>query len=126
MGKITLADVFCAKLDLADLIIAGFARDRADFEFIARDRDNIEIVKINCVAGVSDNRAHVAGEKILILTDAEHQRRTAARTNHKLLDVGMNERDAVGADYLLKRSTRGVDQASLRIGAINLLINAAD
>src|SRR5438445_1558281 len=126
MGKISLADVFCAKLDLADLIIAGLARDRADLEFIARDRDNIEIVKINCVAGVSDNRAHVAGEKILILTDAEHERRTATRTNHELFDVGVNERDAVGAEYLLKGSNRGVDQASLRISAVNLLINTAD
>src|SRR5205823_14828576 len=124
MGKISLADVFCAKLDLADLIIAGLARDRADLEFIARDRDNIEIVEINGIAGVSDDRAHVAGEKILILTDAEHEGRTAPRTNHEFFDVGMNERDAVGADHLFKRSTRGVNQASLRIGAVNLLINA--
>src|SRR4029077_15944068 len=126
MGKITLTDVFCAKLDLADLIIAGLARSRTELEFVARDRDNIEIVKINCVAGMSDDRAHVAGEKILILAHAEHQRRTATRTNHELFDVGMNERDPVGADYLLQRGTRGIDQASLRIGAINLLINAAD
>src|SRR6266550_8629228 len=126
MGKIPLADVFRPKLDLADLIIAGLARDGADLEFIARDRDNIEIVKVNCVASVSHDRAYVAGEKILILTDAEHEGRTAARTNHELFDVGVNEHDAVGADYLLKRSTRGVDQASLGIGAVNLLINAAN
>src|SRR5437660_7726047 len=103
MGKVSLADVFRPKLDLADLVIAGLARDRADFEFIARDRNDIEIVKINGVAGVSDDRAHVAGEKILILTDAEHEGRTAPRTNHEFFDVGMNERDAVGAD---RKSTR--------------------
>src|SRR5436305_15306424 len=106
MGKIPLADVFRPKLDLADLIIAGLARDRANLEFIARDRDNIEIVKINCVAGVSDNRAHVAGKKILILTHAEHERRTATHTNHEVFDVGSNERDALRTDYFLKTSTR--------------------
>src|SRR5438067_10869434 len=126
MGKVPLAHVFRAKLHLAELVIAGLASDRADFEFIARDRNDIEIIKINGVAGVSDDRAHVAGEKILILTDAEHEGRTAPRTNHEFFDVGMNERDAVGADHLFKRSTRGVNQASLRIGAVNLLINAAN
>src|SRR5438034_11311164 len=126
MGKRPLSEVFCATLDLANLIIAGLARDRADLEFIARDRDNIEIVKVNCVASVSDDRAYVAGKKILILTDAEHEGRTAARTNHELFDVGVNERDAVGADHLFKRGTRGIDQASFGIGAVNLLINAAD
>src|SRR5207237_4130574 len=99
MGKIPLADVFCAKLDLANLIITGLARDRANLEFIARDRDNIEIVKINCVAGVSDNRAYVAGEEILMLTAAEHERRTATRTNHEGFDGGLNEGDAVATDY---------------------------
>src|SRR5207237_10466486 len=100
----------CAKLALANLILAGLARDRADLEFIARDRDNIEIVKVNCVASVSDDRAYVAGKKILILTDAEHEGRTAARTNHELFDVGVNERDAVGADHLLEVSALGVDE----------------
>src|SRR5438034_11404205 len=126
MGKIPLADVFCPKLNLADLIIAGLARDRTDFEFIARDRDDIEIVKINSVASVSDDRAYVAGEKILILTNPEDQRRTAPRTNQELFDVGMNERDAIGTNYLFKRGTCSVNQPSLGIGAVNLVINAAD
>src|SRR5207248_11297237 len=126
MGKVPLAHVFRPKLHLADLVIAGIARDRADFEFIARDRDDIEIVKINGVAGVSDDRAHVAGEKILIFTDAEDEGRTAPRTNHELPDVGMNERDAVGTDHLFKGGTRGIDEASFGIGAVNLLVNAAD
>src|SRR5438045_1102207 len=121
MGKVPLADVFRPKLNLADLIIAGLARDRADFEFIARDRDDIEIVKINGIASVSDDCAHVAGEEILILADAEDQRRTAPRTNHELFDVGMNERDAIGTNHLFKRGTRGVNQASFGIGAVKLL-----
>src|SRR5947207_11037870 len=126
MGEISFADVFRPKLDLADLVIASLAADRADFEFIARDRNDIEIVEINGIAGVSDDRAHVAGEKILILTDAEHEGRTAPRTNHEFFDVGMNERDAVSADHLFKRSTSGVDQARFGIDAVNFLINAAD
>src|SRR5438067_6435658 len=105
MGKVPLAHVFRPKLHLADLVIAGLARDRTDFEFIARDRDDIEIVEINSVASVSDDCAYVAGEKILILTDAEDQRRTTPRTNHELFDVGMNERDAIGTNYLFKRGT---------------------
>src|SRR5438874_11154011 len=111
MGKVPLADVFRPKLNLADLIIAGLARDRADFEFIARDRDDIEIVKINGVSSLSDDCAHVASEKILILADAEDQRRTAARGNHELFNVGMNGRDASGTNHLLKRGTCGIDQA---------------
>src|SRR5437763_12343767 len=126
MGKVPLAHVFRPKLHLADLVIAGLARDRADFEFIARDRDDIEIVKINGVASVSDDRAYVAGEKILILTDAEHEGRTAARTNHELFDVGVNERDAVRADHLLEGGASGVDQARLGIDAVNLLIKSAN
>ena len=74
------------------------------------DRDDIEIVKVNCVAGVSDDRAHVAGEKIFILADAEHERAAAPRADDEIWDVGMNQRDAVGADDLLERSTRGVDR----------------
>src|SRR2546421_401713 len=52
--------------------------------------------------------------------------RMASRTNHEFFDVGMNERDAVSADHLFKRGTSGVDEASLRIEPVNLLINAAD
>src|SRR5205814_2293363 len=52
--------------------------------------------------------------------------RMASRTDHELFDVGVNERDAVGADHLLEGGARGVDQARLGIGAVNLLINAAD
>src|SRR5207248_10684241 len=100
MRKVPLADVFRSKLNLADLIIAGLACDRANFEFIARDRDDIEIVKINGSASVSDDCAHVAGEASLILADAEDQRRSAPRTNHEHVDVGMNEHDARGTSHL--------------------------
>src|SRR5436305_1233431 len=61
-----------------------------------------------------------------VSTTRETSRNSAARTNHELFDVGMNERDAVGTNHLFKRGTRGIDQASFGIGAVNLLINAAD
>ena len=73
MREIALANVFRAELDLADLVVAGFARERTDFKFVAPDCDDIKVVKINCVAGVSDDGANVAGEKIFLFADAEYQ-----------------------------------------------------
>src|SRR5437899_4212049 len=100
MGEIAFADVFRTKLDLADLIIPDLAGDRTDLERVAGNRNDIEIVKINGIASVRDDRADIAGEKIFIFANAEHERRAATGTNHEILDVGMNQSDAVSADHL--------------------------
>src|SRR5205814_7548912 len=103
MWEITLADIFRTKLDLADLVVTGFARDRTDFKFVARNCDDIKVVKINRVAGVSDNSANVAGEKIFLFAHSEDQRRAAPGADHEVFDIGMNQRNAVGADHLFQR-----------------------
>ena len=50
---IAFLDVAVGELNFADLVIAGFARDRADLEFVALDCDDIEVVQINRVARVA-------------------------------------------------------------------------
>ncbi len=103
MRVIALLDVFVAELDFADLVSPAFAGDRADLEFVALDRDDIEVVQINRVARVGDDRADVAGEEILVLANSEHERTAAARADDEIRNVLMDERDAISADDLLQR-----------------------
>ena len=84
MRVIALLDVLGAELDFADLVLAGFAIERADVEIVAVDRDEIEVIQVNNVARVSDNRAHVAGEKIFVFADAENERAAAPRADDKI------------------------------------------
>ena len=103
---IALLDVLGGELDLADRAVAALAGERADLEFVALDRDEIEIIQVNGVAGVGDDRAHVTGEKIFVLPDAEHERAAAPRADDEIGNVGVDQRDAVGADDLLQRSAQ--------------------
>ena len=107
------------------------AGERADLEFVALDRDDIEVVQINRVAGVGDDRAHIAGEKIFVLAHAEHERAAAPRADDEIRNVAMNQRDAVGADDLLQRGAHGVDQKRLvpcadRSRRRRVVVNVAD
>src|SRR5256885_134502 len=120
MGELALAHFFRAELDFADLVITDLARERADLECVARDGDNIEVVKVNGVAGVGDNRAHVAGEKIFIAPNAEYERAAPPGADNEVFDVGMDERNSIGANDLLERGAGGVHKTRLRISAIEL------
>ena len=98
---IALLDVFVGELDLADLVGPAFAGDRADLEFVALDRDDIEVVQVNRLARVSDDRADVAGEEIFVFANSEDERTATARADDEVRDVLMDERDAIRADDLL-------------------------
>ena len=91
-------------------VIAALARERADLEFVALDRDEIEIVQVNGVARVGDDRAHVAGKKIFILPHAENERTAAPRADDEIGNIRVNERDAVSADDLLQRGAERFHQ----------------
>ena len=67
--------------------VAAFAGQRADLEFVALDRDEVEVVQVNRVAGVGDDRAHVAGEKIFVLADSEDERAAAPRADDEIGNI---------------------------------------
>ena len=112
---IAFLDVLGGELDFADLVIARFAGERADLEFVALDRDEIEVVQVNGVARVGDDRADIAGEKIFVLADAEDERAAAPGADDEIGNVAVDERDAVGADDLLQRRANGVDEQSFLV-----------
>ena len=114
------------EFDSADLITAGFASDRADLEGVPRDGDNIKIVQVNGVAGVGHDCTDVTGEKILVFANAENERRATTGSDQEIFDVGVNERDAVGADHLFQGRAGCVHQPCFGILAVQLLINAAN
>ena len=97
---IALLDVGVGEFDFAQLIVARFAGDRTDLELIALDGDDVEIVQVNGVARVGDDRAHVAGQKIFVLADAEDEWAAATSADDEIWDIAMDECDSVGADDL--------------------------
>ena len=107
---VAFLDICVAEFDFAQLIIAGLACDGADLEFVALDRDDVEVVQINGVAGVGDDGADVAGEEVFLLADPEDERAAAPGADDEVRNVAMNERDAVGADDLAQSRANGVDQ----------------
>src|ERR1700730_7620631 len=75
---------------------------------------------------MSDDRADVAGDKILIFANAENERAATTCADDKVRDIGVNERDSVRADDLLQGRTHGVDEARLGIFPIKLPVNTAN
>ena len=71
-------------------------------------------MQINGVARVGDDGAHVAGEEILALADAEHQRAAAPRADDESGRSWWIDGDAVGADDLLQGAAQRLDEARLR------------
>ncbi len=80
--------------------------------------NDVEIVQVNGVARVRHNRADIAGEKIFVFSNTEHERTAAASADDKMRNIGMHQRDTVSADDLLERVAGGLDKARLRIGAV--------
>src|SRR5947207_8649508 len=119
MLVIAFLDVLGGKFDFADLSISSLAGQRADLELAALDCDDIEIIQVNGVARVSDDRAHVAGEKIFFLANTEHERASSTRADNEIRNLGVNQRNAVGADDLPQRSPHSVNQARFLLIDIN-------
>ncbi len=107
MRIIALLDVLGGEFHFADRVFGAVSGERNDFKFVGTGCDNIEVVEINRVAGVGDNGAHITGEKILSVADAEHQRASPSRANDEVGNVGVNQRNAIGPDYLPKRRPHG-------------------
>src|SRR5438874_12158473 len=84
MRVIALLNISVGKFDFAELVITALARDGADLEFVALDCHDIEVVEVNRIAGIGDDRADVACEKIFILPDAEDERTAAPGADDKI------------------------------------------
>ena len=108
VGVITLLDVFGREFDFADGMLRAVSGERSDLEFVRPHRDDIEVVQVNRVASVSDNRAHIAGQKIFVVADTEHERTSTSRADHEIRHIGMNQRDAICADHLSKRRANSI------------------
>ena len=113
MREIALLDVLGGELDFADRAVATFAGQRTDLEFIALDRDEVEIVQVNRVAGVGDDRAHIAGQKIFVLADSEDEWAATPRADDEIGNIRMDQRDAVCADGLLQSRAQCFHQQGL-------------
>ena len=103
MGIITLADIFGCELDFADRMLRDVAGQRTDLEFIRPGCDHVEVIQINRVARVSDDGAYIAGQKILAVADAKHERTSTPCADHEIRHVSVNQSDAVRANHLPKR-----------------------
>jgi hypothetical protein len=119
---IALFDVGVGELDLAQLIISRLARDRTDFEFVAIDRDDVEVVQIYRVPRVGDDGADVAGQEILILAYAEDERAAAAGSDDEVRNIAMDQSNPVRADDLAQGGADGIDQTALLVRQRGLAI----
>ena len=97
---ITFFDVFGGEFDLANCMLPNSTVERHDFKLVAFKRDKIEIVQVDCVAGVSDDRTHVARQKIFVFANTEHERTPATRADNEIGNVCVHDGDAVCADNL--------------------------
>ena len=84
---------------------------------------NSMIGQINDSLGVADERRGVAGDKVLILADADHQRAAQPGGNDHVGMFAEDNRQAVGAAELGQGFLNGADQRFVRIGR---LISVAD
>ena len=111
MGVVALLNVFGAELDLADCVLANRAVNRTDFKLVPLERDEIEIIQVNRITGVRDDRAHIAGEKVFVLTDTEHEWTASPRADNKIRNVRMDDGYTIGANHLFQRCTSRVNEA---------------
>src|SRR5438132_13319545 len=110
VGIVPLTNVFGCELDFADGMLGDVSGKRTDLELVRPRSHQIEVVQINCVPCVSDNRADVTGQKIFAVADAKHQRTSAARADHEIRHIRMNQRDAICAYDLPKRRSNSLKQ----------------
>src|SRR5262249_22943117 len=113
VGIITLANIFGCELDFADRMLGDVPSKRTDFKFIRSGRDNIEVIQVNRVARVSDNRAHITGQKIFAVAYTEHERTSTTCADYEIRHISVNQSDAVRADHLPKRRANSIKKAGL-------------
>src|SRR5438046_2033410 len=107
MSKIAFLNILGCEFDFADSMIATFSGERSDLEFVLFQRDHIEVIQVNSVAGVSDDCAHIARQKIFAFANPEDERASSSRADHKIRNIRVDQGNAICADHLLKRGANG-------------------
>ena len=83
---------------------------------VGRDDGHLVVGQIDDLVGVADQRRGVAGDEMLAVADADHQRAAEPGGDDHVGIVAEHDRQAVGAVQLGQRRLHGVDQrAMLRI-----------
>ena len=127
MWIIAFLDIFGGEFDFADLKASAVSPTSELISNLSRpDRDDIEIIQVNGVAGVGDNRADIAGQEIFFFANTEHEGAAAARSDDEIGDIRMHESDAVGPDNLLQGGPRRVNETRFGVVAVELVVNVAD
>ena len=108
-----MSHVLGLKLHLADLEAGVRTGERGNIEAVRPDGDDFVVVEVNGLAGVRDDRGNVAREKVFALSDPEHERTAATRTDKNTGDVRMDDGDSVGADDLSQRFAHRLDERCL-------------
>ena len=92
--------VLLGKFQVADLHIGRVGAEVLNVEAFARHRRHVVVVQINHLFRVRHNGVGVAGEKILLVANADDERRTAPRTDNGVRKIRADDGKPVGADDL--------------------------
>ena len=88
-------------------------------EVLVGQRDDVAVVQVDDLAGVGDDGGNVAGEEVLAVADADHERRAAAGAEEVAGQVSVQEGDAVGAVDLARGGEDGLDEPFGRGAAVS-------
>ena len=75
---VALVDGIGRIFDFADLVVSPVARDGRDLKSIGLQGDDLVVVEENHVPCVSHNRAHIAGQKVFVFSNAQNEGASAA------------------------------------------------
>ena len=81
MGILAALGFFGGEFQAADLHLGGVGAQALHVETLARHGGHVVVVEINDLAGVGDDGVGVAGQKILLVADADDEGRTAPSAN---------------------------------------------
>ncbi len=88
-----------------------------DAERVGRDHGEFMIGQVDDLVGVADQRRGVAGDEVLAVADADHQRAAQPRGDDHVGPIAEHDGQAIGAAKLQQRGLHRVDQRREGIGA---------
>ena len=127
MREFAALRVFGLKLKLADLNFSGVSAEAENIETIAPQCGDIVVVQKNNLTCVGDNGVRVTGEKVFPITDADNQRRAAARADHHVRLFSADDSQSVAADDFVERlNNRLGERIQLRLLLGTFVVMFAD
>ena len=98
------------ELDPADLKACAAARDGGNLKSFGLECDDLVVVQVNHIAGVSHDRANITRQKMFVLAYSQDERASAPCADDDAGDIRMHDRDAIGPDNLTQSTANGLDQ----------------